>query len=159
MNSTAAETEALASRTWVDRRTVFVEPTDGRQSGFPADRFGRLAKATDEQLTKVSLRLDGAALRWDELDEDITVGGLVAGGFQPALPVAVQAFRPQSRRVLERLASPRRIRRSGKPPVLRCVALWTTQAEAAFQFPGARAPRHRPSPRSVCPKSSAGRRR
>ena len=30
MNSTAAEFEVLASRVWVDRRTVFVELTDGR---------------------------------------------------------------------------------------------------------------------------------
>jgi len=86
MNSSAVETEALASRVWVDRRTVFVELTDGRQVGFPADRFERLAKATNEQLQKVGLRLNGAALRWDELDEDITVKGVVAGRFQPALP-------------------------------------------------------------------------
>ena len=88
MSSTAAETEALASRVWVDRRTVFVELTDGRQLGFPADRFERLAKATNEQLQKVGLRLNGAALRWDELDEDITVKGVVAGRFQLALPAA-----------------------------------------------------------------------
>lgn len=88
MNSSAVETEALASRVWVDRRTVFVELTDGRQVGFPADRFERLAKATNEQLQKVGLRLNGAALRWDELDEDITVKGVVAGRFQLALPAA-----------------------------------------------------------------------
>ena len=89
MNSSVVETEALASRVWVDRRTVFVELTDGRQLGFPADRFARLAKATNEQLQKVSLRLNGAALRWDDLDEDITVKGVVAGRFQLALPLAV----------------------------------------------------------------------
>ncbi|AMS32741.1 MAG: DUF2442 domain-containing protein [Betaproteobacteria bacterium] len=88
MNSTAAETEVLASRAWVDRRTVFVELTDGRQLGFPADRFERLANATNEQLQKVTLRLNGAALRWEELDEDITVKGVVAGRFQLPLPVA-----------------------------------------------------------------------
>ena len=88
MNSTAAETEVLASRAWVDRRTVFVELTDGRQLGFPADRFERLANATNEQLQKVVLRLNGAALRWEELDEDITVKGVVAGRFQLPLPVA-----------------------------------------------------------------------
>jgi hypothetical protein len=88
MNSTAAETEVLASRAWVDRRTVFVELTDGRQLGFPADRFERLANATNEQLHKVTLRLNGAALRWEELDEDITVRGVVAGRFQLPLPVA-----------------------------------------------------------------------
>ena len=88
MNSTAAETEVLASRAWVDRRTVFVELTDGRQLGFPADRFERLANATNEQLQKVTLRLNGAALRWEELDEDVTVKGVVAGRFQLPLPVA-----------------------------------------------------------------------
>ena len=88
MNSTAAETEVLASRAWVDRRTVFVELTDGRQLGFPADRFERLANATNEQLQKVTLRLNGAALRWEELDEVITVKGVVAGRFQLPLPVA-----------------------------------------------------------------------
>jgi hypothetical protein len=88
MNSTAAETEVLASRAWVDRRTVFVELTDGRQLGFPADRFDRLDNAKNEQLQKVTLRLNGAALRWEELDEDITVKGVVAGRFQLPLPVA-----------------------------------------------------------------------
>ncbi len=88
MNSTAAETEVLTSRAWIDRRTVFVELTDGRQLGFPADRFERLANATNEQLQKVTLRLNGAALRWEELDEDITVKGVVAGRFQLPLPVA-----------------------------------------------------------------------
>ena len=34
MSSTAAEMEVLASRVWVDRRTVFVELTDGRR--FPS---------------------------------------------------------------------------------------------------------------------------
>jgi Protein of unknown function (DUF2442)/Nucleotidyltransferase substrate binding protein like len=77
MNSTAIETEVLAARVWVDCRTVFVELTDGRQVGFPADRFDRLSAATNEQLQKVNLRLNGFALRWEELDEDITVKGIV----------------------------------------------------------------------------------
>ncbi len=88
MNSTAAEFEVLASRAWVDRRTVFVELTDGRQLGFPEDRFDRLSRATDEQLQNVKLRLNGYALRWEELDEDITVRGILEGRFQRALSTA-----------------------------------------------------------------------
>ena len=88
MNFTTAEFEVLASRAWVDRRTVFVELTDGRQLGFPADRFDRLSQASNEQLQNVSLRLNGYALRWDELDEDITVRGVFEGRFQRALPIA-----------------------------------------------------------------------
>ena len=56
--------------------------TDGRIIGFPADRFRILKNATDEQLKEVKLRLNGYALRWESLDEDITVPGIVAGRFQ-----------------------------------------------------------------------------
>jgi hypothetical protein len=61
---------------------VFLELTDGRVLGFPASRFRRLKDASDEMLRKVKLELDGYALRWEELDEDITVPGVVAGHFQ-----------------------------------------------------------------------------
>ncbi|GAM07877.1 hypothetical protein OR1_00146 [Geobacter sp. OR-1] len=85
MSSTARKdelTEAAAIRAWTEKRTVFVELTDGRIIGFPAARFKLLASATDEQLAEVSLRLNGYALRWESLDEDITVPGIVAGNFQ-----------------------------------------------------------------------------
>jgi hypothetical protein len=90
MSSTGLEisqtTEPAATRAWVEGRIVFVELSDGRIVGFPADRFRRLRDATDEQLQEVTLRLDGYALRWESLDEDITVPGIVAGRFQ--LPLA-----------------------------------------------------------------------
>jgi len=41
-----------------------------------------LKNASDEDLEKVALRLNGYALRWEALDEDITVPGVVAGNFQ-----------------------------------------------------------------------------
>lgn len=88
MSSTVDQIEVLAARVWVDRRIVFVELTDGRVLGFPADRFDRLSHATNEQLQKVTLRLNGYALRWEELDEDITVRGIFEGRFQRPLPAA-----------------------------------------------------------------------
>ena len=61
---------------------VFVELSDGRIVGFPANRFTRLKNASDKQLQEVTLELNGYALRWENLDEDITVPGIVAGRFQ-----------------------------------------------------------------------------
>ena len=81
----AAELDYRAVRAWTVGRMVFVELTDGRQVGFPADRFRRLHEASDEQLAAVTLRVFGAALRWDEIDEDITVRGIVEGRFQLSL--------------------------------------------------------------------------
>jgi hypothetical protein len=74
--------EPSALRAWAEDRMIFLELTDGRFFGFPADRFRILKNATTEELSKVSLRLNGYALRWEELDEDITVPGVVAGNFQ-----------------------------------------------------------------------------
>jgi hypothetical protein len=74
--------EPAGMRVWVEGRTVFLELTDGRIIGFPADRFRLLKAATDQQLRGVTLELQGYALRWEELDEDLTVPGIVAGRFQ-----------------------------------------------------------------------------
>ena len=77
--------EPSAIRAWAEKRTIFIELTDGRIIGFPADRFKILSKANEEQLKEVTLRLNGFALRWESLDEDITVPGIVAGNFQLSL--------------------------------------------------------------------------
>ena len=77
--------EPAAIKAWAEGRRVFVELTDGRMISFPADRFRILKSATDEQLKQVVLRLNGYALRWEELDEDITIPGIVAGNFELAV--------------------------------------------------------------------------
>ena len=74
--------EPIAIKAWAEGRTIFIELTDGRIVGFPANRFKILKNATDEQLKEVTIRLNGYALRWESLDEDITVPGVVAGNFQ-----------------------------------------------------------------------------
>ena len=86
MNTTLADqnlaTEPAAMRAWAEGRTIFIELHDGRIVGFPADRFHILSRASEEQLAKVEVEVSGYALRWDELDEDITVPGILAGRFQ-----------------------------------------------------------------------------
>ena len=74
--------EPAAIRAWAEGRTIFIELHDGRFLGCPADRFSRLAAATDEQLKEVSVEVNGFALRWEDLDEDITVPGILAGRFE-----------------------------------------------------------------------------
>jgi hypothetical protein len=78
--------EPIALNAWSIGRTIFIELTDGRNISFPADRFKILSKATDDQLKEVKVLLNGFSLRWEDLDEDITVKGIVAGNFQLPLP-------------------------------------------------------------------------
>ena len=76
------ETEApQAVRCWADDRRVYVELADERTVSFPASKFPRLATAGPEMLRHVSLRVQGRALRWEALDEDIWIGDVVTGRF------------------------------------------------------------------------------
>lgn len=82
MSISAIENESVepaAIRAWVEKRTVYIRLTDGRIVGFPASRFKLLANAQEEKLKEVQLRLNGYAFRWESLDEDITVPGILAG--------------------------------------------------------------------------------
>ena len=86
MNTTLAEStlaiEPAAVRAWAKGRQICMELHDGRTVGFPADRFRILSNATEEQLKAVQIEVNGYALRWDGLDEDISVPGILAGRFQ-----------------------------------------------------------------------------
>ena len=57
--------------------SMWVDLSDGRIIAVPLAWFPRLLHATVEQREKVEISLKG--LHWDELDEDISVAGLLAG--------------------------------------------------------------------------------
>jgi hypothetical protein len=60
-----------------DEHTMWVDLADGRMLGVPLAWFPRLLRATPAQRERVELSRLG--LHWDELDEDISVAGLLAG--------------------------------------------------------------------------------
>jgi Protein of unknown function (DUF2442) len=60
-----------------DDHTMWVELADGRTLGVPLAWFPRLLHATSQQRAAYCLSTRG--LHWDELDEDISVDGLLAG--------------------------------------------------------------------------------
>ncbi len=82
MNTATVSAEPFATKAWVENRIVYIQLTDQRIFGFPANRFKRLKEASDELLAQVEIEVNGFALRWDALDEDITVPGVVAGHFE-----------------------------------------------------------------------------
>ena len=79
----ASQTTARAVRAWVRDRKVWFELDDGREIGFPADRYERLGNASEELLAKVRIEARGRALRWEELDEDLSIDGILAGRWRP----------------------------------------------------------------------------
>ncbi len=75
------DTETKALRCWVEDRRVWLELADQRTFSFPVNKYPLLANASDQELAKVQLRLQGRALRWENLDEDIWVADAVQGKF------------------------------------------------------------------------------
>ena len=73
------EPRATAAR--YDRATDLVELTlaNGCRFAFPASDAEGLRGATAEQLERVQVMGRGYALRWEDLDADQTVPGLLAG--------------------------------------------------------------------------------
>jgi hypothetical protein len=57
--------------------SMVVDLADGRTLSVPLAWFPRLMAATPEQLQQV--RISRRGLHWEELDEDVSVAGLLAG--------------------------------------------------------------------------------
>jgi len=70
-------TSARAISVRFDEYSFWVELEDGRTLGIPLAWFPRLMNGTPEQRQAVELSRSG--LHWEELDEDISIAGLLAG--------------------------------------------------------------------------------
>ena len=77
----ATEKKTAAVRCWVEGRRICLELADQRLVSFPASKYPLLANASQSQLEQVKLRLQGLALRWEDLDDDIWVDDAVCGRF------------------------------------------------------------------------------
>jgi hypothetical protein len=73
-------TLALAKTVKFKDEMVDVHLTDGRIISVPVIWFPLLHEATVEQREHYEIGSGGASLHWEELDEDISVAGLLAGG-------------------------------------------------------------------------------
>ena len=77
-------TTALAKAVTFSESTLDVQLTDGRVISVPTVWFPRLHQATPEQRAQYEIGGGGVSLHWPELDEDISVAGLLAGGDEQA---------------------------------------------------------------------------
>jgi hypothetical protein len=73
------ELEPKANKVWFDENNLWVGLRDGRQLSIPLAYFPRLLKATSEQRSRYVISGGGVGLHWEELDEDISVAGLLLG--------------------------------------------------------------------------------
>jgi hypothetical protein len=60
-----------------DENTMWVELSDGRTLGVPLAWFPHLLNASPDARARVEISRVG--LHWEDLDEDISIAGLLAG--------------------------------------------------------------------------------
>ena len=80
MNTLAIELEVPdAVDVEVSEDTLSVELTDGRTISVPVDWYPRLTHATVEERANWRIIGRGHGIHWGDIDEDISVEGLLAG--------------------------------------------------------------------------------
>ncbi len=78
MNTSAVEAiNVLATDIRFDADRMHVQLSDGREIIVPLEWFPSLRNATDEQRNRWRLIGKGVGIHWEDLDEDISVAGLL----------------------------------------------------------------------------------
>jgi hypothetical protein len=71
--------DVRAKKIWIDDENLWLLLADGRQLAVPLVYFPRLLKATPEQRQHFETSGGGIGIHWEEIDEDISVEGLLPG--------------------------------------------------------------------------------
>lgn len=79
MSTLAVETHPLAQNVEFTEDDLVVSLVDGRKVIVPLVWFPRLSNATKSQLENYELLGDGEGIHWPEIDEDLSVAGLLRG--------------------------------------------------------------------------------
>lgn len=115
--------DARARRVAVSDETLTVELDDGRTISAPIAWFPRLWYATPAERARFQIAGDGAYIHWPDLDEDLTISGILNGSRSVESPESIKRWlegRRSSQHVLadtvtnnllDSLVLPRRSRR------------------------------------------------
>jgi hypothetical protein len=79
MSTLAVDVHPLAQSVECTDDDLVVSLVDGRVITVPLEWFPRLAKATREHRENYEILGDGEGIHWPEIDEDVSVRGLLRG--------------------------------------------------------------------------------
>lgn len=79
MSSSTVDSQAAAANVHLSDDTLTVELSDGRVLSVPVSWYPRLSHGTAEERNNWRLIGRGHGIHWEDLDEDISVDGLLAG--------------------------------------------------------------------------------
>jgi len=70
-----------ATKVWVEKDEIYILLNDENEIHFPMANNKKLRFATQSQLANVEIIAGGTGLHWAELDEDLSVIGIMEGRY------------------------------------------------------------------------------
>jgi hypothetical protein len=81
MKYIVAELMFIAEKAWHEKGMICMLLSDKKEVRFPVTLNKKLNAATDLQRNNIEIICNGTGLHWPDLDEDLSVSGILEGRF------------------------------------------------------------------------------
>ncbi|HPT31646.1 MAG TPA: DUF2442 domain-containing protein [Prolixibacteraceae bacterium] len=81
MKYMVAELFFTVTNAWYEKGMICMLLSDGKEVRFPVKINSKLKNATEEQRANIEIICAGTGLHWPDLDEDLSVTGIMEGRF------------------------------------------------------------------------------
>lgn len=81
MKYMVAEFFFTVERAWYENGKICLLLNDMKEVRFPVELNKKLKSASSDQLGNIEIICDGTGLHWPDLDEDLSVTGIMEGRF------------------------------------------------------------------------------
>jgi hypothetical protein len=81
MKYLVAELTSKAVKAWMENQQICVKLDDEREIRFPIQKNSILKSAPADKVSNIEIICSGTGLHWPDLDEDLTVTGILEGRF------------------------------------------------------------------------------
>jgi hypothetical protein len=81
MKYMVAELMFKAEKAWYDSGRIHLLLSDKKEVSFPVELNRKLKNATEDQLKNLEIICNGTGIHWPQIDEDLTITGIMEGRF------------------------------------------------------------------------------
>lgn len=81
MKYMVAELMFTAKKAWYENGMICVLLSDNREIRFPIYLNEKFRNTTEKQLSNIEVICGGTGIHWPEIDEDLSVTGIIEGRF------------------------------------------------------------------------------
>jgi hypothetical protein len=71
----------VVKKAWYENGMICLTMSDKKEIRFPVELNIKLMNATDQQRSNIKIICAGTGLNWPDLDEDLSVTGIIEGRF------------------------------------------------------------------------------